>query len=63
MNSKEILMPALRQYRHNQGEGFIPGYEYEEANEIVANLLSRIVFLENEALTIYQATLDKGDTK
>ena len=41
MNSKEILMPALRQYRHNRGEGFIPGYEYEEANEIVKNLLTK----------------------
>lgn len=34
-----VLLPALRQYRHNcGGDELIPGYDYEEANRIVAAL-------------------------
>jgi len=35
----EVLLPALRQYRHNcGGDELIPGYDYEETNRIVAAL-------------------------
>lgn len=35
----EVLLTALRQYRHNYGsEELIAGYEYDETNRIVARL-------------------------
>jgi len=34
-----ILVNALRQYRHNNSEGFIGGYDIEETDKIVKNLL------------------------
>ena len=38
--AQQLLLPALRQYKHNDGsEGFLPGYDLEETNEIVQKLL------------------------
>ena len=33
-----ILLPALRQYMHNDGSGLLAGYEYERTQQIVAEL-------------------------
>ncbi len=33
------LLTALRQYRHNHGEGFVFGYDKEETDRIVAGLI------------------------
>lgn len=33
------LLTALRQYRHNQGDGFVFGYDKEETDRIVAGLV------------------------
>lgn len=33
-----ILLPALRQYMHNDGSGLLAGYEYERTQRIVAEL-------------------------
>ena len=38
-----VLLPALRQYRHNcGGDELIPGYDYEETNRIVAALSAHV---------------------
>lgn len=34
-----LLLTALRQYRHNNGEVFVFGYDKEEADRIVAGLI------------------------
>lgn len=34
-----LLLTALRQYRHNNGEGFVFGYDMEETDRIVAELI------------------------
>lgn len=34
-----LLLTALRQYRHNNGEGFVFGYDKEETDRIVAGLI------------------------
>ena len=33
------LLPALRQYRHNHGDGFVFGYDKEETDRIVSGLI------------------------
>ena len=38
MEAKDILLPALRQYRHNTGEGLLFGYDKEAAEKIVSDL-------------------------
>ena len=37
-----ILLPALRQYQHNDCTGFIPGFDYEETIKIVSLLKKEI---------------------
>ena len=38
--AQQLLLPALRQFKHNDGsEGFVPGYDLEETNEIVQKLI------------------------
>lgn len=42
-----LLLTALRQYRHNHGEGFVFGYDKAETDRIVMGLveaLERLVF-------------------
>ena len=36
------LLTALRQYRHNHGEGFVFGYDKEETDRIVAKLVEAL---------------------
>lgn len=38
MEAKDILLPALRQYCHNTGEGLLFGYDKEAAEKIVNDL-------------------------
>jgi hypothetical protein len=38
--AKELLLPALRQYKHNNGDGFVCGYDCEEVGSIVSKLLA-----------------------
>lgn len=40
--AKEYLLPAYRQYRHNDNSGFTSGFEYEETIELVASLMATI---------------------
>ena len=47
MNKCELLMPALRQYRHNDDRGLVTGYDQRETQKIVMALLDRVEQLEN----------------
>ncbi len=44
--SKELLTPALRQYRHNNSEGFLFAYEKEETEAVITELQKQIERLE-----------------
>lgn len=35
----DVLLPALRQYRHNDWDGLVFGYDKDEVDRIVANLI------------------------
>ena len=35
MKTPKILMPALRQYRHNDCSGFVAGFDHNETVEII----------------------------
>ena len=37
-NEQDALVSALRQYRHNDGEGFVFGYDKNIADQIIAAL-------------------------
>lgn len=37
MTLDELLLPALRQYRHNDGDGFVFGYDMDEVKKILNN--------------------------
>jgi len=43
-----LLVPALRQYQHNDGSGLLAGYDRNETERIVAGLAARIQQLEAE---------------
>ena len=38
MKTPEVLIPAIRQYRHNDKSGFVFGYDMDVANEVVDQL-------------------------
>ena len=43
MDDKELLVFALRQYKHNDGSaGFVMGYDIEETDKVVNNLIKLI---------------------
>jgi hypothetical protein len=42
------LLPALRQYRSNMTDDFVVGYEQQETETIVADLLMKIISLESK---------------
>ena len=50
MSNQEItpihLLPALRQYRHNDSPEFLAGYDYAEVNKVYEALQARITELE-----------------
>ena len=43
-----LLVPALRQFQHNDGSGLLAGYDRNETERIVAGLAARIQQLEAE---------------
>ncbi len=43
-----VLAPALRQYRHNNSDGFVCGYDCDITESIVLELQQRITDLEAE---------------
>ena len=38
----DLLIPALRQYKHNDGEGFVVAYDKQTVDRIVDKLLIEI---------------------
>ena len=46
----DVLIPALRQYQHNDCSGLLAGYDYFETNKIVLSLQKRIAELESKYL-------------
>ena len=47
MKTPEILLPAVRQYKHNNGdEGFVVAFEAEETKRIVVDLQNEIIDLK-----------------
>ncbi len=42
MATPEILLPASRQYCHNNGRGLMAGYDKKETDKIVSSLLQKI---------------------
>ena len=42
------LLPALRQYRHNDSPEFLMGYDYTEVNKVYKVLQDEIAELEKE---------------
>ena len=46
METPKLLIPALRQYRNNNGEGLVVGYDNELTDQIVVDLLSQIIDLK-----------------
>lgn len=44
---KDLLMGAQRQYRHNNSDGFVCGYDMDDTEKVVGELLARIEHLEN----------------
>lgn len=45
--TKGILQPALRQYRHNDSDEFVIGFDRKEVEAVVDALFARIIELEN----------------
>lgn len=41
-NVSGLLLPALRQYQHNDSSGFVAGYDYIETQKIVLELLKAL---------------------
>ena len=53
MNSTPIhLLPALRQYRHNDSPEFLMGYDCTEANKVYKVLQDSIAELEKENIEL-----------
>ena len=43
----ELLIPAIRQYRHNNNSGFIFGYDTEEADKAFNDIQAKNTALNN----------------
>jgi hypothetical protein len=39
--AEQLLLPTLRQYRHNDSDVFIKGCDYDGVIEVIENLLER----------------------
>jgi hypothetical protein len=53
MKTPEILIPALRQYRHNDGDGLLFGFDHDETAKIV-NLMGKGLKAQSRLLTCYR---------
>lgn len=40
--TNELLQPAIRQYRHNNEDSFVFGYDQKETDRVVAKLLAEV---------------------
>ena len=45
---KELLLPALRQYQHNDCSGLVFGYDKKEVESIVGELLAKLLIAKDQ---------------
>lgn len=61
----ELLIPALRQYRHNNGDGFVFGYDKSETDRTVSALIKERdelkVFVCHMAKMVLRGCINLGD--
>ena len=55
----ECLIPALRQYRHNRGDGLVAAYDYDLVNKEIATKDAELARLR-EALNEAKRRLRRG---
>ncbi len=53
MKTPEILLPALRQYRHNDGSGLLAGFDHDETSKLV-NLMDEALKAQSRLLVAYR---------
>lgn len=53
METPEILYPALRQYRHNDGSGLLAGFDYKDTIELV-NLMQKALKAQARLIAAYR---------
>lgn len=53
MKTPEILLPALRQYQHNDCSGLIAGFDYDKTAKIVA-LMNKALKAQSRLLAAYR---------
>ena len=63
-NTAKLLLPALRQYMHNDGSGLLAGYDMETTQAIIDGVLGEVARLQraekNDAIA-YKAALERQD--
>ncbi|QDP61506.1 MAG: hypothetical protein Unbinned8596contig1000_19 [Prokaryotic dsDNA virus sp.] len=57
---KELLLPALRQYQHNDCSGLLFGYDKDEVESIVDNLREQLA-KANERVEELECSVDKAN--
>lgn len=62
--TNKILLPHLRQYRHNDGKSFVAGYDRAGIEQIF-NILSNMAYEDgwNDAITQMTNQLDKMENQ
>ena len=50
----EKLTPALRQYRHNNSDGFVFGYDLKETKEVISKLNREVEEGEDRLVNAFQ---------
>ena len=53
MKTPDVLLPALRQYQHNDCSGLISGFEHKETCKIVTGLQAKLRELEAKLRELY----------
>lgn len=61
----ELLIPAIRQYRHNNSDDFVFGYDQDETDRTVAGLIKERdelkVFVCHMAKMVLRGCINLGD--
>lgn len=56
-NTAKLLLPALRQYMHNDGSGLLAGYDLETTQAIIDGLRGEVADLRSMLATVSKAGL------
>ncbi len=60
MKANDLLIPALRQYMHNDGSGLVFGYDKDEIDKTVGDLIERIESIEDAVMALLKEQCGKG---